>query len=779
MSICLSCRSSLVLRGQPAVLPFLAPAVYTAHWAPGGRRFSSEFGSDGWRSRTATRKMEGRITRRAVEEIRKDLEAQEQPAVEAKKEEPVVRKERRYHFDGDEIAAAVRNLEAVKARITVERTGLENLTKRTWTRRRPEYALVILEDAVRAVERESRQVEGQVKMLDVDRGRLRDVRRQIRWLLDTGLTPAAVAEQFRSAPKGFLDNAAIFAYLILHKRLFRLSMMVMDGLSKTTPPRDFGSAFLMLFKETMAPYEELGELGRLRKRIWAVKFMKLLSTAWHGKSLDLPRQVMYMLAGEVPHEQILETYQMLQKVAPDKMNFNLGLRFVLRLCQPDSQTGVSRWQEAFEILLDMEAKEYPFGRFEMKHAVLRTLDECIQAGNEEYTKRIMEFMVKVGMEVGTAVHNMVINVAAKEGDMKTMLKHFFAMIDSGFAPNQRTHLILHHFYKVQRKHEDCHRVLVNASQGKMSKYLITDMLHNMVLNERPYADVYKEFWRHYDPEYLQRFGIALARGGADDGSEALRRKPQPDDKVVAVMLMSFCQHEHNVAHIWRLYEIYRTFLYTQRRLLETPIRELLIKNGAYIPHILMMGLGKCRGGLPFVARIVEDMHRKTSKVRCDVFTWSILVKFLTLAGRMDAAKRVLPLMQEQALDPNVVTWTTLVKGHVRRRETPEAEFVFSQMLGAGVDPNVQSWNSLLRAYVGDGNDWKAGAAFREMLDMGIEPDHHLLNIVAGVKDRVKFEAGLAGESEQSESMFEDGEVHWPELQSAEDFEAEQRRRKGT
>lgn len=276
-----------------------------------------------WRSRTATRKMEGRITRRAVEAIRRDLEDSDLPPLEPKENESLVTKSRQYHFDNKDIAMAVKNMEAVKSRVSSEQKSLQTLTRQTWLHRRPRYASAILPDALQAVRRASCEIEDYIKILNNDKVKLRDVRKQIRWLLDIGRTSVAVMEQARKAPRGFLDNAAIFSYLILHKRLLRLSIIIMDGLSRSTSPRDFGSAFLMLVKEAMAPYEEPGVLDRQKKETWAAKFMKLLSNSWHGKSLDLPPQAMYMLAGELPQEQVLDAYHILQKVAPDKIGFNL------------------------------------------------------------------------------------------------------------------------------------------------------------------------------------------------------------------------------------------------------------------------------------------------------------------------------------------------------------------------------------------------------------------------------------------------------------------------
>jgi pentatricopeptide repeat protein len=80
----------------------------------------------------------------------------------------------------------------------------------------------------------------------------------------------------------------------------------------------------------------------------------------------------------------------------------------------------------------------------------------------------------------------------------------------------------------------------------------------------------------------------------------------------------------------------------------------------------------------------------------DVYTWSILLKIFMDQRQTRAAERVLAMMQERGIQPNLVTWNTLAVGYARLQEERMTVDAISRLRGSGLTPDDITMASLRR-----------------------------------------------------------------------------------
>ena len=341
--------------------------------------------------------------------------------------------------------------------------------------------------------------------------------------------------------------------------------------------------------------------------------------------------------------------------------------------------------------------------------------------------------------------------AVKEEDGKALELYLEALRESSFRPNMVTMTIAHYFYKRNSREREREDVIQRAYniEPRLTLFIGTDLLHAEVLKNRPWDYIYKRYASIFHTDLMEEFGINPIHEipyaySADDVLLLEPRKIRPDHVSLGVMLTSYVTHEPNIAKVWKLYLTYRTFLNDTRRNPESRrLRMLLLRGAEKIPHIIMMGLGRKKQGLSYAAAVLEDMLHDDAPIPADVITWSILVKFLTLAGKMEEAERVVNVMRARGLAPNNVTLSTLLAGYVKAGQQAAAEEVLASMPNEKLVPGVHAWTALLSGYVKAGASWEAGDAFRRMLDGDITPDDVTLQTVATVQDPAQFELGVA------------------------------------
>ncbi|KAF8545056.1 hypothetical protein BDD12DRAFT_786370 [Trichophaea hybrida] len=741
---------------HPLVLPFLAPAVYhstvTTRKFSNGRRGNAEPLAPGWN------KALNQGDLRTIQGVRARLE-HDISDTERRTDEPQttvpnrpVEFSRKVYFTDEEVVDAYANLRAVMSKHEGYDMSLTALTQRK--RRLPKYLYAVIPDAIAGVEREIQALENEIEMVEHDRKHRRQHRYSVRYLLDRGRSIEAISKQVQSLfPSSRSKHFELcMAYLIHYQRLFRLSATVMEGFVKShiaPDPRLIGKVYHMLIAERLAPFEDADGNRRRRQKMQKVAgectelLLRMIAQTNRGQ-IKIPQAALYLLITKAPASILANLYWKLVNNQIFVKQFTT-FHFTRRLSLPEPITGISHWKDAQKILRSMQYREYDLSEVPAKSAFYGVLYQAMRAKDAEATEEMLRLMAECGLEPGVEVYNMLMARAAEENDDAALQRYFEAMIDAGYEPNMITYSISHAFHKRHRNERLCQSVVRQAQEidASLNLFLATDILHSAVLREKPYLEVFQQFKSLFKAKLLEDFGIAPLRGVTRDMTTE-RRKMAPDNVTLAVMVTSYCNTERIISNIWSLYKLYRQKL-TDKTPPNRTLRQMLLINGSYIPHAIMLGLGKRIQGLPYVAAVLEDMLKPNAPIESDVFTWSIFLNFLTRAGRMDEAETVMKVMRTRGHDPNTVTFTTLLNGYVKSNMAETAEEVLGRMDQAGVETNVYTWTALLHGYVKNGDNWRAGDVFRRMLDASVQPDEVTLQAVSGITDRGIFEKGLGGD----------------------------------
>jgi len=656
-------------------------------------------------------------------------------------------------------------LRAIKTRHEEDDMALEALTQRG--RRTPRYVYALVPEALRALERRIRAISDEIEMIQYHTNTMREQRRAVRQLLADGRSVRAITQQYKTVSKTVDVNAhfiMVMSYLIHYRRLFRLSSNVLEAIGTTLVlhPKDVGRAYHMLVGERLAPYVDCDRNKKHRKEMEKIAanctdlLVRVLDGRVNIKPIHIPQTVIHMLVRMAPVSTIAAFYMKLVKSRVKVREFTV-FHFVGRLARPDKETGISLWMEAFAILKNVQYMNGNLSTLQARHAFYGVLYQAMRANDPVATDEILKFMKECGLEPGVEVYNMLLARAAQDADEVALRKYFDAIAQYGFRPSMVSYAISHNFHKHQRNDREQEATISNALalDTRLNLFLATDILHAAVLQEKPYDEVYRRYRSFFKTRLLETFRIAPSRDVP--GEPASLKKLDPDHVTLAVMVSSYCKTERNIAKIWDLYKLHQAKLY-DRTVPNRKLRNILLKAGSYLPHTIMLGMGKRIQGLPYVAAVLEDMLRPRAAIESNVFSWSIFLNFLIRAGKMEEAETVVGIMRSRDIDPNTVTFTTLLDGYVRANFIEQAEDVLDRMAEASVEANVYTWTSLLHGYVKNGENWQAGDVFRRMLDASIQPDEVTLQAVSGITDRDIFEKGLGGELPPDHEVKKDEQV---------------------
>lgn len=80
----------------------------------------------------------------------------------------------------------------------------------------------------------------------------------------------------------------------------------------------------------------------------------------------------------------------------------------------------------------------------------------------------------------------------------------------------------------------------------------------------------------------------------------------------------------------------------------------------------------------------------------DLYTWSILLKIFMAQEQPRAAEKVLEMMRDRGIEPNIVTWGTLAQGYASLQDTNGVVDALARMEAAGIKPDACAMNALNR-----------------------------------------------------------------------------------
>nr|AYM00912.1 pentatricopeptide repeat protein [Salvia miltiorrhiza] len=144
------------------------------------------------------------------------------------------------------------------------------------------------------------------------------------------------------------------------------------------------------------------------------------------------------------------------------------------------------------------------------------------------------------------------------------------------------------------------------------------------------------------------------------------------------------------------------------------------------------------GRLADINNLLNEMANY--KISLDVATFSILINNNAYCkeGKMEEAEKMLEIMIQHNVCPNVVTYNAVIDGFCLKGEIERAKQLLDSIEERGLKPNIINYNSLLNGYCKKGNNWmKLGFFFLKFLlfeDMKAQQVHPDLHIYSTLMD---------------------------------------------
>lgn len=119
--------------------------------------------------------------------------------------------------------------------------------------------------------------------------------------------------------------------------------------------------------------------------------------------------------------------------------------------------------------------------------------------------------------------------------------------------------------------------------------------------------------------------------------------------------------------------------------------------------------------------IFDNMKNK------NIFAWNSLISGYSFMGFFDDAKRLLNLMEEEGIKPDLVTWNGLLSGYSMGGHCKEALAVIHDIKSSGLTPNVVSWTALISGCSQKGYHRESLEFFIRMQQDGTKPNSNTIS----------------------------------------------------
>ncbi|ERT01814.1 hypothetical protein HMPREF1624_00108 [Sporothrix schenckii ATCC 58251] len=192
---------------------------------------------------------------------------------------------------------------------------------------------------------------------------------------------------------------------------------------------------------------------------------------------------------------------------------------------------------------------------------------------------------------------------------------------------------------------------------------------------------------------------------------------EPTGSTLATMVLGYIQGLSNPYDVITFYTHFR-------RLLQTgdPMATRLVRDQSSQVHdCVVMALTEFEGMLRAALDVVSDMLRDAAAaLEADkeggsaaaatsvhgghhpppsVYTWSILINGFMFHRQYKQGERVLNMMRERGVEPNLVTWNTLLAGYARAQRSGNTISTFERLERTGKEPDDFTYRGL--SYLND------------------------------------------------------------------------------
>jgi len=187
-----------------------------------------------------------------------------------------------------------------------------------------------------------------------------------------------------------------------------------------------------------------------------------------------------------------------------------------------------------------------------------------------------------------------------------------------------------------------------------------------------YSTICGLYLDYFNPSPLRELGILPASVVTKNPKSTLK----PPRAAVGIILSIFLKHHGTQQNVVDIFDRFRTGIVKKNELAELAIED-------YTYNSFLHTASQWRGTLRFCADIIRGMTRGVKSrdpiwdpqkrkfsyhVKPTVQTWNTLVHAFARHNQAAAAEKVVELMQERGLKPDVITWTSIIRAHAEAQD---------------------------------------------------------------------------------------------------------------
>jgi len=291
---------------------------------------------------------------------------------------------------------------------------------------------------------------------------------------------------------------------------------------------------------------------------------------------------------------------------------------------------------------------------------------------------IISRLISLGLEPNLQIYTVLMRNAFEAGDPETALKIFDILEQANVQPDNYTYAIL---LQGLRDYDDStviERIISKAIASELNDWAATELILCLyfLLERNKATNIYSTicglYLNYFNPSPLRELGILPGSVVAKNTKSTWK----PPRAAIGIMLSIFLKHHGTQQNVVDIFDRFRTGIVKKNELAELAIED-------YTYNAFLHTASQWRGTLRFCADIIRGMTRGVKDrdpiwdpqkqrfsyhVKPTVQTWNTLVHAFARHNQPAAAEKVVELMQERGLKPDIITWTSIIRAHAQAQD---------------------------------------------------------------------------------------------------------------
>lgn len=366
------------------------------------------------------------------------------------------------------------------------------------------------------------------------------------------------------------------------------------------------------------------------------------------------------------------------------------------------------FHQALDVLLDAHRNGASTSTYQFRSNCSTLLRNTMNLpGGLRICLRIVDNLVKIGVQLNTRLCNIIILNAVEAGDVKTANDIYQSLLDHEMKPDKYTYALLLKACKLNIDDADAlNHTITNAIEAldiSQEPVIAAEILHCLAMHhtrksgEQAWPTICQAYAQMFELDPLVNLGLPIP-----SAVQATPREKSPlpaSTHAIGIMLRTYLHltqdgYGSNIG-AQKIYQRYRTLVYNR----EEPFASLAQTSHCY--NAFLDTFTKNKRTLVNAAEVIKDMQNASaesppSAIAPDVQSWSIFLEGFTRHGQLKLAEQVLTYMRGKGLEPNAVTWNTLLAGYASQQEYEGLVDTMSRLDSSGHAWDEWTYNGLRR-----------------------------------------------------------------------------------